>query len=355
MGQITTLTTDVTAPVNFVLMRGLLNAAKRTFPYYNGTMPGQLMKSGGSMSVKWRRIENLAAATTALGEVTGNTAFQLGRTAARPTITDITVAIAKYGNFFNLTEEIDLFNVNSKSAQLFDNLGENAGHSLNLLMRNVLDAETTDVWAGSAAATVSVVAAVTAGTVRRAVNRLNRNSAMKFFPMGTGSQNVTTSTIRASYFGICHPDVEEDLRDITGFIGVEQYGGYTETFVGEFGAVGGVRFASTEIAPIATAAGTTTASGFRQGTSIQNDVYSTFIYGREAIGSVGLGENLTEKIYMGGDQIPAVEMIQTGLGSAGAGDPFKELNTLAWKSWFAGKVLNGDWLMKIESLATDWS
>lgn len=103
---ITTLTSNITAPVNFVLMKGLLSAARKRLPYFNGTLPGSLEKNQGSMSVKWRRIENLDPATTALGEVTGTAAFGMGRNAVQPTITDLTVAIAKYGNWILTSEEL---------------------------------------------------------------------------------------------------------------------------------------------------------------------------------------------------------------------------------------------------------
>jgi len=348
-----TLATHVTAPVNFVLMRGLLSAAKRTAPYLNGTIAGTLEENGGSKSVKWRRIANLALSTTAIGEFVGATSWQLGRNAATPTISDLTVAIAKYGNFINYSEELDLFNVNSRAAQLLDNLGENAGMSINALMRDVMDAETTKRWASGAASTSATASAISLNDIRYATNYLNRQSGMKFFPMATGSTNVNTSTVRASYFGICHPDVEEDIRQLTGFIGVEQYGGYTQVNVGEFGAVGGVRFASTEIAPINTSGGVTTATGFRGATNILNDVYSTFIYARESVGSVGLGEEHTEETYMGGDRVPAIELINKPVGSAGAADPYNELGSIAWKAWFAGKVLNASWHVKVETLSAD--
>jgi N4-gp56 family major capsid protein len=353
MSTASTLATHVTAPVNFVLMRGLLSAAKRTAPYLNGTLPGSLEENQGSKSVKWRRIDNLAFATTAIGEFVGSTSWQMGRTAATPTVTDLTVAIAKYGNFINYTEELDLFNVNSRAAQLLDNLGENAGMSLNALMRDVFDAETTARYGSGAATTSATVSAISVNDIRYAVNQLNRQSAMKFFPMATGSQNINTATVRASYFGICHSDVEEEIRQLSGFVGVEQYGGYTQVNTGEFGAVGGVRWASTEIAPINTSGGVTTATGKRGSTNILNDVYSTFIYGREAVGSVGLGEEHTEEIYMGGDKVPAVELINKPVGSAGAADPYNELGSLAWKAWFAGKVLNPNWHIKVETLSND--
>lgn len=356
MATLSTLATHVTAPVNVVLMRGLLSAAKRTFPYLNGTMPGSLEENQGSTTVKWRRIENLSLATTALGEQVGNTSWQMGRTAATPTVTDLTVAIAKYGNFINFSEELDLFNVNSRAAQLMDTLGENAGATLNALMRDIHDGNTTNLRRASGVATTSaIVSSISLNDIRYTVNQLARQSGMKFFPMATGSQNVDTSTVRASYFGICHPDVEEDVRQLSGFIGVEQYGGYTQTFVGEFGAVGGVRWAASEIAPVSSGSGVTSVNGKRGGGTSSNDVYSTFVYGREAVGSVGLGEEHTEEIYMGGDSIPSVSLIRKALGSAGAADPFNEFGTLAWKAWFAGKILNDNWHVKVLTLADDLS
>src|SRR5688500_10232709 len=177
-----TLTSNVTAPVNFVLMKALLSAARKKLPFFNGTLAGDLEKSKGSASVKWRRIENLSAATTALTEITGTAAAFLGRSAVQPTITDVSVAMAKYGNAILLTEEVDLYNVNSKTVQLMDTLGANAGESLNLLMEAVFAAATQIRYSNGAAggaATISTVTSPIAATdVKYAVNKLNRNSAM---------------------------------------------------------------------------------------------------------------------------------------------------------------------------------
>ena len=362
MAQVTTnFATSIPGPVNYVLMETLLTAARKRLPYFNGTLPGALSKAQGSASVKWRRIENLSAVTTSLTEAAdGSTvAFGNGRTSVTPTITDVTVAIAKYGNAINLTEEIDLFNVNSNSAALMDTLGANAGESLNTLMRNVYDGATTVVRYGvgsagtSAASYSSVAGSISLNDIKNVVNKLNRNSAMKFTPAGFGSTNVGTQPIRQSYYGICHVDVEEDIRGLTGFIPVEQYGGYTETEPGEFGAVGGVRWCSTEIAPIISDGSTESAvaTSFQGTSAILHHVYSTFIYGREAIGSIGLGENHAKEIYMMYDQVPTVEIIYHKPGSSGIADMFNEQGSLAWKAWFAGKILNGNWVGKIQTLA----
>jgi len=350
---ITNLATDVTAPINNVLMRGLLNAAKRTFPYFAGSVPGILENNQGSLTLRWDRIDNLSAATTALTELLGNAAFGMGRDLVNPSVSNVTATVSKYGNAIGITEELDFTQVNYRAARFLDNLGENAGHSLNLLQRDILDAATTVRLASSAATVTAIVTAIDANDIASAVNTLGRNSALKFFPNGFGSTNVGTSPIRSSYYGINHVDLTNDIRGISGFVSAEQYGGYTQLEVGEYGTVKGVRWIETEVGSIATSGGTTTATNMRGSTNILNDIYSTVIFGREAHGSVGLGGQYPEAAYMGGDSLPAVELIQHPPGSSGVGDAFNELGSLAWKAFHAGVILNQNFIVRVRSTATD--
>lgn len=355
--DVSNLTSTIQAPVNFVYMKGLLMAARKRLPYHNGTTPAVLEKKGGSMSVKWRRIENLTAVTTALSELTENgpVAFGAGRTSVKPTITDVTVATAKYGNFIILTEEVDLFNISPITMALMDTLGANAGESLNSLTRDVMKAGTNIVYRGGVANDSAVAGAVQLNDIKEVVSKLQRKSAMKFDGDAFGSQNYNSQPIRSSFFGICHTDVEEDIRTLSGFIGVEQYGGYTQTYPFEFGAVGGVRWCSTEIAPIETNTSTTSATNlFRGDSAAFADVYYSFVYGKDAVGTVGLGEQHAKEIYQMYDPAkpPAVELIKKDIGSSGVGDPYNEYGSIAWKAWYAGKILNGDWIVTLVSLAT---
>lgn len=351
----TNLATDVTAPVNHVLMRGLLTAARKNLPYFNGTMPGELEENQGSKSVRWERIENLSPVTSALSEPTGNAAFFNGRDAVNPTVTRINVESAKYGNAIVLTEEVDLVQVNARAMRFMDTLGRNAGESLNEIMQSAVLADVTSTMtrlAGDVATVTSIATAISANDIKDIVNQLNRRSAMKMFPQGTGSTNIGTSPIRSSYFGIVHPDVEEDIRGLSDFVSVEQYAGYTETFPGEFGAAYGVRWCATEIANITADAATTSANGLRGTSASANDVYDTLIYGMEAIGSVALGEQHTQEIYQMGDRVPAVELINHPPGTSGVADPYDEVGSLSWKAWFAGKVLNKDWIGRLRTAAS---
>lgn len=349
--------TSVALGVNFQMMKGLLSAARRRFPFFNGTLPGQLEKNGSTASVKWERIENLAVATTTLSEISGTAAAFFGRDAVQPTVTAVSVAIAKKGNAMILTEEVDLQQMNTRAMAFMDTMGENAGASLNTLMESVYSGFTQIRYAngavGGGTADTNVTSAITLGDIKYAVNQLNRNSAMTFTTPGYGSTNVGTSPVRPSYYGICHPDVEEDIRALTGFIDAVQYAGYTDTMPYEFGSVAGVRFCATEIIPVSTGAGTTTASGLRGSTAILNDVYSTYVYGRECVGSVGFGQQYNTNSTMGYDpkKPTAVELIYKPVGTVGT-DLFNEIASLAWKAWFAGKVLNANWGVKVRSGAS---
>lgn len=373
------VTSNLALGVNFQMMKGLLSAARQKCPMFNGSLPGQLQKNGSTASVKWERLENLAAATTALGEVVGSPVAFFGRSTVQNTLTVVSVAIAKYGNAVLLTEEVDFQQMNARAARFVDNLGANAGLSLNVLMESAFSAGATTLTntylgrfpvryctsnAGgmvsggttAASADTQVGGAVQLTDIKFAVNTLNNGSAMLFTTPAYGSQNVSTSPVRASYYGICHVDVEEDIRGLTGFVSVETYGGYTETMPFEFGAVGGVRWCSTEIIPISSGAGTTTAGvsgGTFRGTGYTaNDVYSTYIYGKEAIGSVGFGNMHATNSYEMYDPKtpPAVELIIKPVGTVGT-DLYNEVSSAAWKAWFAGKLLNPNWLVRLRSLS----
>lgn len=119
----------------------------------------------------------------------------------------------------------------------------------------------------------------------------------------------------------------------------------------EFGTVGGVRFCTTEIIPVSTGASAQSMGSLRNPAT--PDVYTTYIYGKEAVGSVGLGNLHATSSYEMYDpkNPPAVEIINKPLGTVGT-DLFNEVQSIAWKAWFAGAVLNANWGVKVRSGAS---
>ena len=343
-------------PVNFQLMRMLLLTAKTRAPFFAGTNPGELMKNAGTTSVKWERIENLAKATTALSEISGASLSLPTRQGVVPTITPVTASMVKYGNVIQLTEELELMSVNARAMKFMETLGENAGASYNEIMATEYANATQIRRGGGVASTATIVTAISANDVKYAYNLINRQGGKHFQPDGNGSVNIGTSPIRASYLGICHVDVEEDLRAIPGFVSCEQYGGYVSLYPYEIGTLNGVRWLATEEDSLINAdAGTSSASGFRGTSDTLNDVYSSYIIAQDAVGSVGLGEQHTQEIYMTGDRIPTVDLIYHQAGSSGVADPLNEISTIGWKGWLVGKILNNTWIVKLETLASDLS
>jgi N4-gp56 family major capsid protein len=53
---------------------------------------------------------------------------------------------------------------------------------------------------------------------------LNRQNAKKISQVVASNPDYNTKSVEAAYMAVCHPDVESDLRNITGFKPVADYG-----------------------------------------------------------------------------------------------------------------------------------
>ena len=350
-----TATSSLNFPsVNFQLMRGLLLTAKQNAPFYGPTKAGILMKNQGTNAVKWERLENLAIASTPLAEL-GTPLSLPTRNAVAPTLTPVTATVLKYGNAIYHTDNVELEEMNARAANFMRQMGENAGRSLNAVLEAEYASATNVRLGGGVGAVTGIVTSMSLNDMKFTVAELNENDVNKFFPMTLGSTNINTTPIRESLIGICHSFVEQDIRDLTGFTPVERYGSQIQTMPGEFGEVEGVRWASTSLSTMIEAnAATTSTAGFRGANDTQNNVFDSYILGMEAVGSVGLGEKHTEEMFKTGDVIPAVEIIQKPLGSAGAADPLNEVGSTSWKAWLVAKILNEDWIFRVRTLAREF-
>src|SRR5262245_4873965 len=343
---ITATDAELQKPVNAIFNQQFLRRAQQNCPYFMGTMPGSLITQGGTNVIKWRRIDQETPSTTALSELTTTASYMQARDADTPAFTDVTATVAKYGQFYIVNEEVDLYNPNGTAGELVDVLGESAGRSLNQLRRDIMEDNSTFHYAGNVASAAAVNLKVSAGDLDFAINVLTRNSARVFAPMTNGSTNIGTAPILPGYWAICHPDVAYDVSTLTGFKSVETYAGQTAIVQGEFGCYAragrSCRFVMSEDASINANAGATTGTDLR-GTAGDTDNYTIVLYGQDAYGSVGLGKKHTDGVYRAGDNTGGWEMISKGLGSGGTSDPFNEIRTLAWKAFFAGAVLNSSW------------
>lgn len=347
--------TELQKPVNVVFQQRLLRNAKALCPYFIGTEPASLELRGGTATVKWRRIENITPTTTALAELTTTAAYGQGRDATAASFTDVVATIAKYGQYYILNEEVNLYNPTGQEMKLAETLAISAGRSMDQLQRNIVEDNGTKVYGGNVTSDGVVLTKISATDIDRTVNELQNQDALTFTPMSTGSGNIGTGPVLPSYWGINHPNVSHDVKKLAGFQPINTYAGQVATVAGEYGyysgAGEGVRFIQTTDASIdADAGGTKGTTGLR-GTS-DVDLYSVSIYGMDALGSVGLGIEHVQEVYRSGDTIPAI-MTRNSNAQVSAADPFGEISTLGWLGRHTGAVLNANWSRVIRVGATD--
>ena len=356
--------TELPGPLNTVFQQTLLRNAQVRAPYFAGTVAATLNRQSGSHIASWRRIENLTTQTTVLaggaatGELQGEASYMQGRSAAALSVTPVAATMNKYGNFVVLNEEVNFYNFPEQFDKILQVIGINAGQSLNVLQRNIGEDNATFIRPAGAASDGAVSSKITLATVRNAIVTLDKNSAMTFTPMTTGSTNINTTPILPAFWALCHPDVAVDVVDITGFVSVERYAGQIMTVMGEFGTLSvagkACRFISSEDAGVDVGTGASgAASNDLYGTSDNTDLYTTLIYGMDAIGSVGLGTQYTDGVFRAGDALGPVDVIVKTPQGTGTSDPFNEITTVAWKAFHTGAILNANWVRAIRSGATD--
>jgi len=361
--------TEVPKPVNVAFEQTLLRNARPLAVYFIGSQPGNLMEHQGTASIGWRRFNTsadnasgIAPTVTALSEITGNAAYGMGRTPDVVHRSDTTATVAKYGQFFYVNEEVDVFNFNNTMDGIVQTLAISAGRSLNYLHRNTIEDNVTLRYANNEASDGLVEDVVSVGDLDRSINEIASLYAMPFHPVSNGSTNTGTVPLMSSLWAFCHTHVAYDVSKLTGFQSVEKYAGQVATAPGEIGFYGiaglGVRFISTPEASIDVGAGQT-ASGDVRLTSSAADLYTIVIKGMHCDGSVGLGVQMPDGRFVTGENNPgSIKLIVKGRNTnkpSGLDDPFDEMMSVAWKSYYAGAVLNSSWARGIRVAATNLS
>ena len=347
---VSTLGSHITARVNRVTQIAMLSQAKELCTYFVGSLPGKIEHHKNSLTIHWRRLNDIAPSVSAVSELSGTATFPT-RTATALGITDTTAALSKYLDFAYLTEELDLVNPTQDDVEIMLGFARAGGRSLNRLQRNILEDNLTLIYADGGTADGDVQSGMSVNLIQQAVNAINRQSGLHFTPQTTGDRAIGTTPMRPSYWGLTHVDVEEDIRGLNGFLAAERYAGQTKVAMGEFGAVAGVRWISSPEASVDTDSGGA-AGNLRSTTGVNADLYTSVVIAQECHGSVGFNAEHVKEVYKAGDSLPTLMIIQKAIGSAGAADPLNELGSIGYKFWHTGAVLNSNWGRGIRTGAT---
>lgn len=274
---------------------------------------------GNSKSIKFRRYNALAVATTPLTEGVTPAGKELS-------ITDVTATLEQYGDFVTVSDVVSMTVEDAVITEATDVLGEQAGETLDTVYRDILNAGTNVYYAGGVAARVNVAAAPATADLDVIIKSLKKQNAKRFTEMIQGSAKTNTYPIRPAFWAVTHTDKITQYENLTGWKSVEEYASQGQVDPNEAGNYKSLRFLETTNGKIWAAAGAGTPAV---------DVYSTLVFGKNAYGVVGLRGQRN------------IETIVKPLGSGD--DPLNQRATVGWKAMATAKILNDAFMIRYET------
>lgn len=285
---------------------------RRTVPKLVHTKFGQrkrIPKHGGRI-IEFRKFSGLAVATTPLTEGALFTDLK------DLTVTATTATVAQYGDAVGFSDIVSTTTIDPILTETTEILGEQAGETIDELVRDTLVAGTTVLYVGTETArnTIAATDTITPADVLRIALQMEINRARK---------------IDGSWQAITHPRVIYDLMNTTEWREAQNYHRTGRIFTGEVGELYGVRFWTSDKAAVFEDA----SNGAGAGGTV--DVYTVLVFGQEAFGVVDLAGHNLQTVYQ-------------PLGSAGTADPLKVNQTMGWKVTFGVKRLQEAFMLRYE-------
>jgi N4-gp56 family major capsid protein len=252
---------------------------------------------------------------------------------------DIDVTLTQYGDRVVISDVVMDTHEDPILKEAVDILGEQAAVLIEKTRYNVLKAGTT-VFYGTGVARASVKNSMTLLLQRKVTRFLKRQLGKAITSMVKSTPSYGTEAIAPAFIAICHPDVEPDLRAISGFVPVEKYGSMTP-WEGEIGKIEDVRYLATTIAaPYLSAGDNGTAMLESNGTNC--DVYPIIFLARDAYGMVA---------FKGANSMTPMVVNPHASDS----DPLAQRGHVGWKGYSATVILNDFWMARCEVSVTDLS
>jgi len=298
--------------------RALLERAIPALVHTRFAQVRDIPANSGTNIIKFRRYGSLTANTTALTEGVTPSGTALS-------VTDLVATVLQYGDYITLTDIVQMETYDPILTEAAEVLGEQAGDSIDQLMRDIIVAGTTTQYASTATTDVTLTAAMVLNRaeVKEAVRTLRGNNAKPVTTMIDPSTGYNTVPVGRSFIGIVSEDTAYDLDDAEGWIPVEKYPNKSNVMEDEIGALGNVRFVMS-----------TNSFVDADGNLNSGPVHYTPIFGQNAFAMTRIsGESLKN--------------IVKPLGSAGTADPLNQRSTSGWKLTFVGKILNQNFVVVV--------
>lgn len=300
----TVTTTDASVEATTFYNKNLLKRALATLVFYKYGTKKPIPRNSGN-KINFRGFSPLAPSTTPLTEgVTPD--------GKKNEIYEIESTLQQYGDYVEYSDVLDLVGIDPYVTETTDVLGEQAGESIDTIIREKIITGTNVQYAGGKTSTATITSAdkISADEIKKAVRTLKKNK--------------TKPCAGAYYIGIIDPDVAFDLMSDPLWLDVSKYNGGENIMDGEIGKLMGVRFIETT--QVAVKAGSSGVS-----------VHCCMILGKDAYAITDI-KNSAKK--------PSVFV--KALGSGGTSDPLNQRGTIGWKAMFTTTITNQLAMVRLE-------
>ena len=292
------------------------------------------LPSNSTKTAIFRRYEALEKATTPLVE--GVT--PVGKNMR---YTDVQCTLQQFGDYVTLTDVIADTHEDPVLQEYIGITAEQAAQTLETLRYNVLKAGSNVFYANKVAGRDSVVTAISLADQRRVTRAFKRQNAAYITKKTASTPNYGTVAVRASYIGLVHPDLENDIRALTGFKDAVDYGASQAADEFEIGTVEDVRYIRSTIFESFPDAGGN--KGTMVSTSgVKADVYPILYLAAHCAASVPL---------KGKNAITAP--IVRNPGTISDSDKLGQRGHVGWKAYFGCVILNQLFIIRLECGATE--
>ena len=255
------------------------------------------------------------------------------------TYEDVTVQMKQWGGTYMITDKVHDMSEDPVLKDIAMLCGEQAQKTQERILWNKVKAGTNVAYANGSART-DVNTAVAIADLRKAVRYLQSMKAKKITSILSGSTDYGTTPIESAYVAFCHTDLQADIRNLSGFTPVAEYGSRKTICAEEFGTVEDVRIiTSPELIPFYDAGGADGDAVLSTSGTLA-DVYPIVIVGADAYASVPL---------KGAGVITPVVI---NPGTRDKSDVLGQRGYVGWSAWFNATILNQTWIYRVEVAAS---
>jgi N4-gp56 family major capsid protein len=308
---------------------------ERALPYLVIEKFGQAkpLPANNSKTMIFRKYNALDTTPNILVEGVTPTGKQL-------TSTDVSVTLEQMGDRITITDVIQDTHEDPIFKEAQEVLGEQAAQMIEVSRFGVIKAGTNFYYANGSART-DVNTPITLSLQRRITRFLKRQMAKKITKVVRSTAAFGTANVAPAFIALCHSDCEADIRNLAGFVPVEEYGQLTP-YESEIGKVEDVRYLySTIFTPWTDGGGLDSGSGTEMISTLGTnaDVYPIIFLGANAYGIVPL---------KGVNAVTPMVVNPTPSDS----DPMAQRGHVSWKSMQKAVILQDAWMLRAEVAVT---